>query len=313
MSGADKNGDLVSAIQFNILTALGLRDFHYVLDIDCGWLGAGRLLIPYLLPERYFAIEPEQRLIEEGVRVHLGHDQLTLKKPRFLARSDFRLSAFAIKFDYIVAHSVFSRSAPAQIQTCLHEAAICLRRDGLLLVSWSLTPEEEGFEHAEANLRKMADQAGLLCSIMDWPHPMDETWAIFHRPGTRVPEPASCLLPRLPVQSLLSLRVIRGAVPGYMESVRYEGESVWFRGWAIHPGTRKPATHVLFANQEGRVLAAAPVKLPRSDVAAVHGDASLYSGFRLRVGSAAFGPNDKLQCYGFTVGDQEVFAFPEFR
>ena len=226
MSNAETDCDLVSAIQFNVLTALGLRDFHYVLDIGCGDLGAGRLLIPYLLPERYFGIEPDQRLIEEGVRLQLGHDQLTLKKPRFLARADFRLSAFGVKFDYMMAHSVFSRNATAPVQTCLQEAALCLRLDGILAASWNLTPQEESFERSEAAVRKMAQDSGLHCTIMDWPHPLDETWAIFHLPGASVPESAACLFPRLPLTSLSGLRIIANAVPGYVESVLREGESV---------------------------------------------------------------------------------------
>ena len=59
--------DLVAATQFNLLTALGLREYHYLLDIGCGSLRGGRLFIPYLLPNRYFGIEPESWLIEESI------------------------------------------------------------------------------------------------------------------------------------------------------------------------------------------------------------------------------------------------------
>lgn len=44
--------DFMGATQFNLLTRLGLREDHTVLDIGCGSLRAGRLLIPYLLPDR---------------------------------------------------------------------------------------------------------------------------------------------------------------------------------------------------------------------------------------------------------------------
>jgi len=33
--------DLVSAMQFNLLTSLGLRECHHLLDIGCGSLRAG--------------------------------------------------------------------------------------------------------------------------------------------------------------------------------------------------------------------------------------------------------------------------------
>src|SRR5438128_572554 len=50
--------DLAAAFQFNLLTRLGLREEDYLLDIGCGALRAGRLFITYLLPGRYFGVEP---------------------------------------------------------------------------------------------------------------------------------------------------------------------------------------------------------------------------------------------------------------
>ena len=40
--------DRIAAMTFNLLTAVGLRQQHKVLDIGCGSLRVGRLLIPYL-------------------------------------------------------------------------------------------------------------------------------------------------------------------------------------------------------------------------------------------------------------------------
>jgi len=52
--------DLVAANQFNLLTMLGLRENHFLLDVGCGSLRGGRLFIPYLLPHHYFGIEPNE-------------------------------------------------------------------------------------------------------------------------------------------------------------------------------------------------------------------------------------------------------------
>ena len=62
-----ENYDLSSALQFSLLTSLGLRENHTLLDIGCGSLRGGRLALMYLLPEHYYGIEPEQWLIEEGI------------------------------------------------------------------------------------------------------------------------------------------------------------------------------------------------------------------------------------------------------
>jgi hypothetical protein len=40
--------DLMGATQFRLLTTLGLRDYHRLLDFGCGSLRVGRLLISYL-------------------------------------------------------------------------------------------------------------------------------------------------------------------------------------------------------------------------------------------------------------------------
>lgn len=44
--GPPQNYDLISAMSFGLLTALGLRQHHSLLDIGCGSLRNGRLLIP---------------------------------------------------------------------------------------------------------------------------------------------------------------------------------------------------------------------------------------------------------------------------
>ena len=62
--GLPQKYDLVAANQFCILTTLGLRENHKLLDIGCGSLRGGRLFIPYLLPNGYYGIEPEKWLID---------------------------------------------------------------------------------------------------------------------------------------------------------------------------------------------------------------------------------------------------------
>src|SRR5277367_6499807 len=84
--------DLASAGQFSLLTALGLREEHTLLDIGCGSLRGGRLFIPYLNPEKYFGIEPEQWLIDQGIAAEIGRDLANIKKPAFSNDSNFTLS-----------------------------------------------------------------------------------------------------------------------------------------------------------------------------------------------------------------------------
>ena len=62
--GPPEDYDLIAAMTFNLLTTLGLRQHHSLLDVGCGSLRIGRLLIPYLNRKKYFGLEPHQWLVE---------------------------------------------------------------------------------------------------------------------------------------------------------------------------------------------------------------------------------------------------------
>ena len=102
--------DLIAAMTFNLLTTLGLRQHHTVLDFGCGSLRVGRLLIPYLNAGCYSGLEPNKWLVDEGLRRETGEDQIRIKAPRLLtASSPDALPARAL-FDFVVAQSVFSHA-----------------------------------------------------------------------------------------------------------------------------------------------------------------------------------------------------------
>ena len=121
--GPEDKYDIFSAIQFNLLTSLGLLENHRLLDIGCGSLRSGRLFIPYLQPERYFGIEPHEWLVEQGISNQIGHDIIGLKKPSFVYDDNFSFGRFDKKFDFLLAHSIFSHTTQSQLRQCLAEAS----------------------------------------------------------------------------------------------------------------------------------------------------------------------------------------------
>jgi hypothetical protein len=110
--GKPEEWDLVAARQVALLLAAGLRDHHRLADAGCGSLRAGRMLIPYLEPERYFGVEPNRWLVEAGIEHKLGRDLVRMKRPAFRFVDGFSLDAFGMPFDFVMAHSVFSHTHP---------------------------------------------------------------------------------------------------------------------------------------------------------------------------------------------------------
>ncbi len=96
--GPPKDYDLIAALTVGLLFAAGLRETHKLLDMGCGSLRAGRLLIPYLRPGNYFGIEPNRWLVEEGIEKELGRDLIELKRPSFRYVSDFSTDGFGVRF-----------------------------------------------------------------------------------------------------------------------------------------------------------------------------------------------------------------------
>ena len=108
--GAPQFYDEHAALQFKVITDLGLREEHHVLDIGCGSLRLGRLLIPYLLPDRYVGVEPEEWLIRDGIRYELGEGILAVKRPLFCCDASCDFGHFGRNFNYVMMQSVVTHA-----------------------------------------------------------------------------------------------------------------------------------------------------------------------------------------------------------
>jgi len=226
--GPPEDYDLIAAIQFNLLTALGLREHHHLLDIGCGSLRAGRLFIPYLLPDRYVGVEPETWLVEEALEREIGRDIVEIKRPSFSDMSDFGFSRLGRRFDFLLAQSIFSHAPASMIERCFEEAREVMASESIFVatfvegsgnyagdrwayraevLSWTDDWERRGsVAYTFAFLRDLAARCQLDCRRLDWPHPR-QRWIALSVRGA--PQPRLELVPnRRP-------RLLRAAVARY--------------------------------------------------------------------------------------------------
>ena len=127
--------DLVSAMTFSLAVACGLRQHHSLLDIGCGSLRLGRLFIPYLNKDCYVGMEPNAWLVEDGLKYELGENLIEHRSPQFLYETDLSSLAEDRQFDFMIAQSIFSHTAPDLLNYWLGEATNRLSADGLLLAT----------------------------------------------------------------------------------------------------------------------------------------------------------------------------------
>jgi SAM-dependent methyltransferase len=189
--GPPEDYDLIAAMTFNLLTTLGLRQHHSLLDIGCGSLRIGRLLIPYLNRGKYFGVEPNEWLVEEGIRRELGPSLVEIKRPTFFfTDSPESIAKAATAFDFAMAQSIFSHCGLDLIKGWLSAASRSLANNGALVATF-LTGEEDspraGWIYPEcvnyrpATLERAAAEVNLRFEILNWKHPR-QTWALFAAP-----------------------------------------------------------------------------------------------------------------------------------
>ena len=201
--GPEEWYDIIAAMQFNLLTSLGLRQHHHLLDIGCGSLRAGRLFIPYLLHSHYFGIEPNKWLIDDGIKHELGGPGLVeAKKPTFSNDNNFTLTTFNRKFDYLLAQSIFSHACERQIRRCLSQARDVMKPSSIFAATYFDSGDPRAKSRQEGpnfkgdewtypgcvfytldHIVELADEQDLTCELLDWKHPDLQTWVSFKLKG----------------------------------------------------------------------------------------------------------------------------------
>lgn len=186
--GPPEDYDLIAAMAFNLLTTLGLRQHNSVLDVGCGSLRIGRLLIPYLNGGKYFGVEPNKWLVDEGIRRELGETLVQIKRPTFFfSDSPDTIAQAKTAFDFALAQSIFSHCGVDLIKAWLSAISRSLAQDGALVATFLIGEEDSArtgwiypdcVNYRPATLESAAETLNLRFEILDWKHPR-QTWALF--------------------------------------------------------------------------------------------------------------------------------------
>ena len=107
----------IGRLQYFFLVSQGLTAQHKFLDVGCGALRLGQYLIPFLDRGHYFGLEPEQLLVDCGLRHEIPEFIISQKQPTFTHNYRFEFEALD-QFDFAMANSIFTHLTPEDITLC---------------------------------------------------------------------------------------------------------------------------------------------------------------------------------------------------
>jgi len=200
--GPEDRYDLVGAMQFRLLCALGLREHHKLLDLGCGSLRAGRLFIPYLARGKYHGVEPNHWLVEKAIEQEIGHDLIALKWPHFHCIDNFQADECGRDYDYILAQSIFSHTGVDLLRRALASFARALSLKGIAVATFIHARKDSG-PPAETNgwvypgvvaydpqrLQELFEECGIFGRPFPWYHPGHQAWYILAKHAAELPDP----------------------------------------------------------------------------------------------------------------------------
>jgi SAM-dependent methyltransferase len=160
-------------MQFDYLTAHGLRPEDRVLEIGCGNLRAGWRLASYLEPGHYYGVDISPDILLAAQQTVVRYD-LQERLPYLCPVTDLRLAHLPdAHFDVVHAHSVFSHSPLPVVEEAFAHVGRVMRPDGWFDLTFNRTEGEEhqvlreDFYYRTETLVALADRYGLDARLMD--------------------------------------------------------------------------------------------------------------------------------------------------
>ncbi len=128
--------------QFNVLLKHGLQSHHEFLDIGCGVMRPGMKLVPYLDDDRYCGIDPIRGYLDLADRYMQKVVQRN-KQYELLASSNCDLGRFRRRFNFAMAHSLFTHLSFDQNEHCFCRLKEVMNAGGQFLFTVCLGDDRE--------------------------------------------------------------------------------------------------------------------------------------------------------------------------
>jgi cyclopropane fatty-acyl-phospholipid synthase-like methyltransferase len=192
----------LGVLPFDFLLKQGMKTGDNFLDIGCGCLRVGVFLVDYLESGNYFGTDLSQELLDAGYDIELKNRGLQEKLPRknLICDEGFCFDVLPVKFDLMLAQSVFTHLPSNHIQLCLHNLRSHVNNEGVFYATffivsnidqWSKPvvhknggvkthPCNDPYHYLFADIKKMAESTGWSAEYLgDWGHPRDQKMVAF--------------------------------------------------------------------------------------------------------------------------------------
>lgn len=159
--------DETGIIQMEMLTGLGLRPKHRLLDIGCGPLRTGSRLVPFLNPGNYWGTDLSRALMMKGWREELTEaDRTRLPARQLVEDKSFEFNGLPDDFDYLLCFAVFTHLPMNHMRRALLRVARHFTRFEIFAFTVFLAPS------AEAALAPVRQPDGVVTHDIRAPYHM---------------------------------------------------------------------------------------------------------------------------------------------
>ncbi len=181
----------------DLLRREGVQPDHFVLDLGCGSLGTGRLLLPYLSQSRYWGWEPDRDLLFDGIAIELARAGIDPVRGHFIVNRTFDFSDCEHPFTWVFASSLFSRLPLHGVARCLASVLPRLTPGGRFYATVFDGPVTEDVRRADGTVTKADGEpyhhdlgildglarslGGQMTRVEAPPHPRGESLVLFTR------------------------------------------------------------------------------------------------------------------------------------